>query len=516
MKYVLTTFTLFILFFCSCTKYKNENTITNPGILPLVISSDSIKINPSGYNPLCAVIHFTTPFQGKTAIRVLGQNGPNSDIQHVFTDYGYAHNISVIGLYANSLNTVNVAVLNNDNDTLAKTTVNIKTDSLPPGMPLSITVDSADYTNMDGGLNLVSNFSAINPYIPLMIDAYGKIRWLLNYSKNDSLKNLYYACGIARLRNGNFFFGDRATSNIYEVDMLGNIVHVWSLKGYIFHHNVSEKPNGNFLVTVTNPASTHTNGTSTIEDYIIELNRQTGNIVNTWDLKKSLDEYRQTLTTDPEDWIHTNAVIYDSSDNTIVVSGRTQGVAKLTYDNHVKWILAPHKGWQSNRWGEDLNQFLLTPLDVNGNPITDSDVVNGNKSTPDFDWNWYQHCITYLPNGDLLMFDNGYRRNYQKTAKYSRALEFKIDEAHRTVQQVWAYGEDRGIDTYAAALSSVQYLPEKNHILFCPGYLVIDKNGIGGKIVEIDYKTKKVVFQLSTTTPDGWGFQRTYRISAYP
>jgi arylsulfate sulfotransferase len=516
MKHILTTSTLCILIFCSCTKYKNENAITKPVIVPLIISVDSIKVDPSGYNPLCALIHFITPFQGKAAIRVVGQDGPNSDIQHIFNDYGYTHNIPVIGLYPNFLNTVDVAILNNNNDTLAKTSVSIKTNPLPPGMPLSIIIDTVDYNNLESGLNLVSNFSTANPYIPLMIDNYGKIRWLLNYSTNDTLKTLYYNCGIAKLRNGNFFFGDDNSSIIYEVDLLGYILNRWDLKGYIFHHNVIEKPNGNFLATVTNPDSKRLNGKSTIEDYVIELDRRTGNIINTWDLKESLDENRQLLNFTAQDWIHVNALVYDSSDNTIIVSGRYQGVVKLTYDNHVKWILGPHKGWGTNRRGEDLNQFLLTPLDANGNPITDSNVVNGDKGRPDFDWNWGQHCIIQLPDGNMMMFDNGFDRNFQKTIKYSRALEFKIDAVNKTVQQVWAYGEDRGIDTYAAALSSVQYLPETNHILFCPGYFVINNHGLGGKILEIDYKTKKLVFQSSISTASGWAFHRVYRISAYP
>jgi arylsulfate sulfotransferase len=516
MKHIIVISSLFVLVLFSCTKFENENPVTKPVIVPLVISPDSITVNPSGYNPLCALVHFTTPFQGKAAIRVVGQDGPGSDIEHVFNDYGYRHDVPLIGLYANFLNTIDVAVLDNNNDTLAKTTINIQTGNLPPNMPLSIIVDSVNYDNLESGINLVSNFSSINPYIPLMIDNYGKIRWLLDYSTNDTLKTMYYNCGIARLRNGNLFFGNVDNSTIYEVDLLGNIINRWSTKSYIFHHNVIEKPDGNFLITVSKPGSKHTDGTNTIEDYIIELNRKTGNIVNTWDLKESLDEYRQAINPDSRDWIHVNALIYDSVDNTIIVSGRYQGVIKLSYDNHVLWILGPHKGWGTNRRGEDLNQFLLTPLDANGNPVTDSEVVNGNKNLPDFEWNWGQHCIIQLPDGNLMMFDNGYNRNYQKTIKYSRAVEYKIDAVNKTVQQIWAYGEDRGTETYAAALSSVQYLPEKDHILFCPGYFVENNSGLGGKIIEIDYKTKALVFQTSISTASGWAFHRTYRISAYP
>jgi arylsulfate sulfotransferase len=150
---------------------------------------------------------------------------------------------------------------------------------------------------MEPGINLVSSFSSLDPKIPFMMDDYGDIRWLSDYSSDSALKMLSYNNGIARLRNGNFFFGDISTNKIYEVDLLGDVLHSWGLSGYVFHHEVLEKPDGNFLVSATNPSSTHADGSSTIEDYIIEIDRQSANVVNAWDLKESLDEYRTTLTT---------------------------------------------------------------------------------------------------------------------------------------------------------------------------------------------------------------------------
>jgi arylsulfate sulfotransferase len=232
----------------------------------------------------------------------------------------------------------------------------------------------------------VSGFSGYPtpPSTPYMMDSFGDIRWILDYSTQPTLKTLFYDCGIARLQDGNYFFGDIGSKTIWEVDIFGKIIHSWYLGGYLFHHNVTEMPNGNFLVTVTNPSSTHTNGTPTIEDYVIEIDRSSGAILDTWDLKESLNEYRQTLGTDPSDWIHENGVIYDSSDNTIILSGRVQGVVKLTMDNQVKWILGPHRGWGTNRRGQQLDQYLLTPLDAEGNAITDTMVTNGYTNSPDF------------------------------------------------------------------------------------------------------------------------------------
>lgn len=524
MRKLFLSSVLLILILGGCRK--NDYVLNNDAtaaemIIPadLVIPADSVKLNPYGYAPLSALINFSSPVSGKTVIIVKGKNGPASDIEHVFADTGLLHSVAVIGLYASYANTVDIRLINNSGDTLAKTTINIQTGALPANLPTSIVADVLPAGQVEKGMNLVSNFSAGDPQIPLLVDSYGDIRWLLDYTTHPYLNKLSYDCGIRRLRNGNFYFGDVSTDKIYEVDLLGRIINTWDVgsKGYEFEHDISEKPDGNFIITVSKNGSAHPNGSATEEDYVVEMDRETGNIKTEWDLKVSLDENRTALADDANDWMHTNSVMYDSTDNTIIVSGRQQGVAKLTFDNKVKWILAAHKGWGTNERGEDLNQFLLTPLDAAGNRITDTAVLQGYANHPDFEWSWYQHSAIALPDGDYMVFDNGTIRNYNNDApKYSRAVEYKIDPVNMTIQQKWQYGKERGLETYSAIVSKVQYLPGTNHILFCPGYQVVNTNGQGGKIVEVDYATKQVVSQLSFSAANSWGFHRAERISVYP
>ncbi|QKG56103.1 aryl-sulfate sulfotransferase [Hymenobacter sp. BRD128] len=354
--------------------------------------------------------------------------------------------------------------------------------------------------------------------MPLILDNYGEIRWLLDYSSSPELAQLFYDCGINRLQNGNYYFGDKTTSRLYEVDVYGTIINRWDLPGYTFHHEMYEKPDGNFLVSVNKVGSTHPDGSPTMEDYVVEVDRHANQLVHAWDLKQTFNENRHALETDPNDWIHVNALLYDPSDNTIIVSGRYQGVAKLTYDNQVKWLLAPHRGWGPNNLGQDLRQQLLTPLDASGAAIADTAVVAGSANHPDFEWSWYQHSIQLMPNGDLLLFDNGTNRNFMRTATthYSRAVEYRIDPVARTVRQIWTYGAARGADTYSSIVSKVQYLPAVKHIMFCPGYEVPNTTGTGGKIIELDYATKQPLLELSLSAANGWGFHRSQRMGLYP
>ena len=291
-------------------------------------------------------------------------------------------------------------------------------------------------------------------------------------------KNYFFSCrvevGIERLQNGNFYFGESRSNAIYEIDAYGEVLNSWDVSPYEFHHNVQEKPNGNFLLTANDVGSIHLNGNQTHKDQVIEIDRQGGGIINAWDLKESLNENRTVWGANVGDavidWAHGNAVIFDESDNTIIVSCQRQGLIKLDSENNVVWILAPHLLWGQNRRDEILSNYLLTPLDAASNPITDEDILNGYTNHPDFEWNWYQHAPKLLPNGNLIVFDNGNWRNYTDIEKYSRVVEYEINHTEKTIRQVWQYGKERNTETFSSLVSDVDYLPQTGNILFSPGY----------------------------------------------
>ena len=53
-----------------------------------------------------------------------------------------------------------------------------------------------------------------------------------------------------------------------------------------------------------------------------------------------------------------------------------------------------------------------------------------------------QHVATQLPNGNVLVFDNGLSRPREHGGMYSRALELRLDEETKTAVKVWEYRED--------------------------------------------------------------------------
>jgi len=505
-----------LIFVIACGKNKDDDNPPTP-IDPEIMLT--YTINPFGVNPLSAQLNVSANMDGKIQIKIIGQDGEASNIQHTFDDFSREQNIPILGLYADYENVIEVTLLDLDNTELISEEIKITTEALPEIYP-EILVDVRKIDKMEAGMNLVSYRAVLWPNIPYMMDAFGKIRWLLDYTDHPVLSDLYYDVGIERLQNGNWYFGDKSTNSIYEVDIYGEIVDSWSLSPYGFHHNVQEKPNGNFLVSTNSPNSIHINGSTAIDDHVVEIDRESGSIIRVWDLKESLDENRNALgnfqSGNNMNWAHTNAVIYDESDDCIIVSLRSQGVFKLDEDNNIKWVLGNHKGWNTNRKGDNLNDFLLTPLDASSNPITSTDNLNGDTNHPDFEWSWYQHAPFILPNGNLILFDNGYIRNYSTSEKYSRAVAYDIDETAMTVRQMWQYGKERGEETYAPVVSDVDWLPDTGNVLFSPGWCA-DNQGIkGGKIVEVNYATKEVVFEARINGAIDFQFHRAERLGIYP
>ena len=71
----------------------------------------------------------------------------------------------------------------------------------------------------------------------------------------------------------------------------------------------------------------------------------------------------------------------------------------------------------------------------------------------------YQHDIRRLANGNISLFDNG----TQHEPKYSRGVEYELDEVNKTATMVWEYRPDP--DIYAVANGSCQRLDNDNVLI---------------------------------------------------
>jgi len=474
-----------------------------------LITSESLILNPTGYTPLAAELKLQTIQPVQIELEIVSPSDDEENLIHRFEEIDTSFTLPVLGLYVGHNNRLHIRFYDDGNQLLGEETRLINTPQLFPEPP---TIDVLVNTGRKkSGMNLVTYAGRTNPplpQMPIIFDQYGHIRWYADYATHLNLRGLTYDAGVERLQNGNLYFGDLHTDHLFEIDMFGRVVNEWPLPGFDFHHNVFELPSGNLLATVSR------RGISTIEDHIVEVDRNSGIIVNVWDLRESLD-HRRLSGGGSRDWFHGNGLTYDEEKDAIIVSGRNQGVVKLTRNNEVIWLLAQHTAWDQSGNGTDLKTKLLQPLDANGKPITDLRVVAGYANHPEFSWARGQHAPKLTPQGTLFLFDNF--AGPPGGPAVSRAVEYQIDEEAMTIQQVWEYGLERGRTTYSARVSDVDYHPDENTVAFMPGDN-FDEYGPNGKIIEVDYTTKEVVYEavIRKDHVDYFMFHRVERIPLYP
>ncbi|MBX2924771.1 MAG: aryl-sulfate sulfotransferase [Chitinophagaceae bacterium] len=488
---------------------------------------ESIQVNPSGYSPLAAIVDVQLPTYGHIKVTVHGKNAEAGTITHLCQTNTVRQSIPVFGLYPDYDNKVDLSFTDKDGNIRGTTQIQIRTKALPvQDFPL-IQVIKAQPGKMEPGVNLVSypGMSELDLSIPYMLDSEGEVRWILLLKSSPDLQQLSASIGLKRTKKGTFISGDQMQQRIVEIDMFGNLLHQWDLQkaGYTFHHEVAEAKNGNFLITVSKSNARLVNGQPRVNDFIIELGPSGGSVVKEWDLSTMIDTSRYVkpdgitppqFSQNPTNWAHNNSITEIGDD--LLATMRYQGIISFTHTGNLQWLISPHKYWSTK-----YQPYLLSPIDEKGNPITDPSVVDGDADADGFDWPWGPHTPVALPNGNILVFDNGYNRNWVSNAltsenNYSRVVEYKIDEAGKTVQQVWSYGKERGPECFSQALSGVQYLSQTGHIMFCPGMGVPTGKGFGGRIVEIDPLTKEVIFEMAVSASSATAFHRVTRMPLYP
>lgn len=448
--------------------FADNTSMSVPMIGDLLIS---VKLNPFGNCPLCAVAKITTPVKGRFSVIVHGKTEDGISIQKEFMQYSYSHEIPILGLYASYPNDVELIFLNKDGKRRVSKRVVIETEGI--ATPSSMTIISNKFTSPSQDLYFSANKG-------LGFDQKGEIRWYFKPTDN----NFLYI--FPKLKNGNLLIvgSDGAyvyhSSNFYEITPLGQVVRKYFVPNFL-HHEIVEMPNGNFLVASNSQPIEFTDGISE-EEVIIEIDRISGSIIKQWDFRDILDIDRTPIpSTRPDDWLHINAIQYDENDHSIIVSGRSQStVVKIDYEtSKIKWILSNH-----NLWKSEFQSYLLAPVDASGNAVNTAEV--------DF-WPSGQHSPRFNEKRNLILYDNGdYRRFYDdpmsSSDSYSRFVEYKINETDRTIQIIRQF--DYAKSLFTKYTGSVNYLKSTNTTLIGYMYLTFPK------ILEID-QNNEILFEAN-------------------
>lgn len=320
-------------------------------------------------------------------------------------------------------------------------------------------------------------------------------RYIAAYDNSGS--RVYYK-DLGALAQGVFDFKIQSNGRLtaYEVeqgkfivmDSSFNIVDTVGAIGYnTDFHDFLILPDGNYLVIAevirtVDMSELVPNGHpyAQVKSFILQkINRLTKEVVWEWD---ALDHYSVLDATEDIDLtgyainpFHINSVKIMNDGNLLISCRHLDEITKINIQNgNIMWRMG---GSKSRR-----NQFQFV-----------------NDTIQNFFGFSHQHDAIQLPNGNILLFDNG----NLKPNQYSRAVEYQIDENNRTARKVWEFHHPENI--VSSAMGSVQRLPNGNTII-----------GWGGIDAQSGHN-----YLLSEVTPNGTialelvGSAGTYRAYRY-
>lgn len=233
--------------------------------------------------------------------------------------------------------------------------------------------------------------------------------------------------------------------NLMKIDSIPN-PYTANLGRMIDWHDVLQLANGHYLLLLydsqTIDMSKIVEGGSEnaliVGNLLVETDR-TGKIYWEW---STFDHFEITdivdfydLTMNIIDFTHINS-LQETSDGNILMSVRNfDEIVKINKSTgEVMWRIG---GTESKK-----NQYTFT-----------NDTRNG------FTGFSHQHSAQLLPNGNLLLLDNGWLNPLQQT----RAVEYQLDHTNKTATKVWEYFHPNGV--FAGTMGSVEVLPNGNRFV---------------------------------------------------
>ncbi len=442
---------------------------------------------------LAGLLSVTTDVDSRVSVSV--SDGVASWTRN-FHDFSRTHAVPLAGFKPGRTNQIVVTVsdLSQNAHTTSPPLVFV-TPPLPADFPHSVVLHS-EPDKMEPGYNLfiVQNRTAKTAYATIM-DNLGEVVWYHPVPSQD--------VDVRQLGNGNLFIEEQKPANRFlEINLLGEVVNTWSAPtqypvnnheglvtdhGTILYLSDVSRVVSNFPSSGTDPQAPLV--TATVDDNpVVELSATNGALLNAWAPIDLLDPTRVTYltytfqTSFGVDNEHANAVIEDKSDNSIIVSVRTQNAVFkfLRSTGQLKWILGPHANWAAR-----FQPYLLNPV-----------------GTP-FEWNYAQHAPELTPQHTLLLYDDG---NFRASPfappvadqnNYSRAVEYNINESTMEISQVWDSSRASGDRIYTPAVGDADWLGKSGNILITYG-LVSYVNGVHPSL----YSTNATMARIIEMTHD--------------
>ncbi len=308
-------------------------------------------------------------------------------------------------------------------------------DNLPDDFP-TLTINISN--NPDDNYLFLSPFDITGTLGYLIIsDNYGIP---IYYRRTNSYKH-----GFRVQPNGLLTYFDVGTRRFYAMDSSYVVVDTFNTgNGYTTDmHELQILPDGHSLLMAHDLQPVRMD--TVIEGGNSDIVTVVGLIIQELDINKkvvfqwrSWDHFKITDVTEDIhfdwqwiDYVHGNAIELDYDGNLLISSRNMDEITKINRQTgEIIWRLGGKKARN--------NDFTFI-----NDPVTFS----------------HQHDIRRLPNGNIILFDNGNLHS----PKFSRAVEYQLDEDNHIANLIWNYSSVPSV--YSWAMASAQRLSNHNTII---------------------------------------------------
>jgi arylsulfate sulfotransferase len=516
---------------------------------PWFVAPPRADRNPIDRAPLVAIVEWESRREAVASVEIEG--GGKRWVQSNPRPASTRHRVAVMGLQPDTAYRFRIR-LQIGREQQHSGWIEYQTPPLPANFPplsvqrLNPVLEASPGVYLFAANLWIDNESMLDYGYIIAIDQSGAVVW---YCQSEER-----IADIVLLRNGNLLYQHANYQQLREIDWLGRVVRSWyagnllespdaegiSVPVDTMHHEVVELPNGNFLTLATQlvefqrfPASEldpHAGwkAARVVCDEVVEFRPEDGTIVHRFPLERVLDKERIGYMSlgnfwrdkyDREDvelsydWSHANGLVYDSADESVIVSLRhLDCLLKLDWPTgELRWILGNHDGW-----GAAWRPYLLQPIG-------------------ELEWFFHQHSPLGSQRG-LLLYDNGNYRARPYTSRTpaeenaSRVVEYAIDEESHEVRQGLVVGRFGGETVYCPFYGEAEWIQPGQRLLVTHGGRIEREDGTPmdqvpgerqwAEIIELDVASQELVWRVTLDSGlqsrYGWSIYRCLRLDALP
>jgi hypothetical protein len=440
---------------------------------PLSVSQAAVA--PSTYNALSAVFTASVSHASRAHVNYAAAGLPIASTPDFEIEPGVL-TLPVLGLMPSTDYEMWITVSGADDSAADGTSVQFRTGELPPDLP-AFTVQqrgepAPGYTMLSWtGLGGQPPRAQAQPV--LIVDSTGRVVW---YRQLDKLvfdwqkqPDGTYTAAVENAEIPEFGY----TGTLYfQLDNLGEILRTWRAVGASTtdDHELRLLPNGDALLFAINERTMDLRPWGGRQDgsvlgNILQRVDPSGRLLFSWNVFDRLSIEAtdplvlRELTEDSRlDFTHANAIDVTEDGNYLVSMRHLSQVIKIdSQSGDIIWKLGG----------------------VDGDFAFEADPLGGFS---------FQHAIRELPNGNLLLFDNGNGHHPPQ----SRAVEYRLDLDRRVATLAWQFNPEPHL--FGPAMGFTQRLPNGNTLI---------TYGILPRVQEVTAEGQ-VIWDLQAPQGTGW------------